>query len=71
VGQDLHWVAKFSFAEKKKSLATRVVRATIVGRLGRHVGEVDSLVKHVSIDGSLRRSDTETLSEDTTVVSSA
>lgn len=71
VSQDLHWIAQLSLAEKKKSLTARVVRATVVGGFGRHVGQVDSLVKHVSIDGSLGWSNTETLSEDTTVVGSA
>ena len=67
----MHRIAQFSLAEEKKLLATRVVRATVVGRLRRHVGEVYSLVKHVPVDWGLRRGNAETLSKDTTVVGGA
>jgi hypothetical protein len=48
----LHWVAQFSLAEKKKRLAARVVRTTVVGRLGRHVGKINTLVEHIPVEAS-------------------
>jgi hypothetical protein len=71
VSQDLHWIAQFSLAEEKKRLPARVVRATVVGRLGRHVGEIDSFVKHIPVDWGLWRRNTKTLTKDTAVVGSA
>lgn len=71
VSQNLHRVAQFSLAEKKECLPTRVVRATVVGRLGRHVGEIQAFVKHVAIHRRFFRSNSEALSEDTTEVGSA
>jgi hypothetical protein len=64
----LHRIAQFSLAEEKKRLATRVVRATVVGRLGGHIGKVDTFIKHVPIHWGLWWSNAETLSKDTAIV---
>jgi hypothetical protein len=50
VCQNLHWVAQFSLAEKKERLAARVVRTTVVGGLGGHVGKINPLIEHVSVE---------------------
>lgn len=70
VSQDLHRVAELSFAEQQKSLATGNGRATVVGRLGRHIGKVDAFVKHVAVDWCLWGRDAQTLPENTSVVCS-
>lgn len=71
VSEDLHGISQLSLTEQKECLPAGVVRATVVCRFGRHVGEVDSFVEHVAVHRSFGRRNAETLPKDTSVVGSA
>lgn len=65
VGQLEDGVAQLGFTEEEQGGPTRLVGSAIVGGLAGHVGEVDPLAEHVPANGSFRRGDTKSLTEDT------